>query len=155
MTISTARRADLTAVARAYAATPEDWPFAPRFDPVDRWYSRLAIEPGYEVWVLTWLPGQQTDLHDHGSSAGAFAVVSGELTEATIGGTGVELREVVLASGEVRRFGPRHIHRIVNAGRSPAVSVHVYGPALRAMTRYQVREGQLRIAAVDRAGVQW
>jgi hypothetical protein len=35
--------------------------------------------------------------------------------------------------------GPDHIHRIVNAATRPAVSLHVYGPALRAMTRYRIQ----------------
>lgn len=62
------------AIARRHAAHPDDWPFAPRFDPLRRWYHRLAEEPGAEVWLLTWLPGQETDLHDHGGSAGALGI---------------------------------------------------------------------------------
>ncbi|SES82853.1 hypothetical protein [Geodermatophilus poikilotrophus] len=30
-----------------------------------------------QVWLLPWLPGQGTGLHDHGGSAGASAVVRG------------------------------------------------------------------------------
>ena len=30
---------------------------------------------------MSWLPGQVTDLHDHGAASGAFTIVSGELTE--------------------------------------------------------------------------
>src|SRR3954447_27009918 len=41
-------------------------------------HSELA---GAQVWLLSWLPGQGTDLHDHGPSAGAFAVARGMLTE--------------------------------------------------------------------------
>ena len=33
------------------------------------------------MWLLSWLPDQGTPLHDHGTSAGAFAVVDGTLTE--------------------------------------------------------------------------
>src|SRR3712207_8332217 len=35
-----------------------------------------------QVWLLSWLPGQGTGLHDHGGSAGALAVVRGTLSEA-------------------------------------------------------------------------
>jgi Cysteine dioxygenase type I len=56
------------ATARRYAARPHDWPLAPRFDPHQRWYHRLATERDAEVWLLTWLPGQGTDLHDHGGT---------------------------------------------------------------------------------------
>src|ERR1700710_1877415 len=70
-------RLEHLAIAARYAAEPEQWPVAPRFNPVDRWYHRLAAADDHEVWLLTWLPGQGTDLHDHGGSAGAFHVLSG------------------------------------------------------------------------------
>ena len=33
---------DLLSIARQFAARPDDWPLAPRFDPLERWYHRLA-----------------------------------------------------------------------------------------------------------------
>src|SRR5688572_714445 len=117
---------DHLVVARRYAADPDEWPFAPRFDPGERWYHRLAAGDGHEAWVLTWLPGQQTDLHDHGGSAGAFVVVSGELTEQTITAAedGSQPRVVVrtLGDGAGREFGAHHLHRIINRSTRPAVS---------------------------------
>jgi predicted metal-dependent enzyme (double-stranded beta helix superfamily) len=149
-------RTDFLGLARHYAAKPEDWPLAPRFDPAQRWYHRLAAEADHEVWLLTWLPSQGTDLHDHGGSAGAFVVVSGELTETTVAGTDrPRLIDTALAPGTGRWFGAHHIHQITNNGGRPAVSVHVYGPALKTMTRYRLTDGALRIASVDRAGVAW
>ena len=94
---------DLAALARWYAAQPEDRPFAPRFDPVARWYARLAITDDHEAWLLSWLPGQSTDLHDHGGSAGAFAVVSGTLTEYSV--QSGRLLDTSLPSGAVRASG--------------------------------------------------
>ena len=143
--------ADLLSVARHYAEHPHDWPLAPRFNPSERWYHRLHAADDREVWLLTWLPGQATDLHDHGGSAGAFVVVSGVLTEHT----GVRLLPTALPSGAGRRFDPHHVHRLGNEGTRPAVSVHAYSPRLSAMTRYEVVDGALRSVAVDRAGVQW
>jgi predicted metal-dependent enzyme (double-stranded beta helix superfamily) len=83
--------------------------------------------------VISWLPGQATGFHDHGGSAGAFAVVWGTLVE----------RRVVLAkpvgAGGARAFGPRYIHDVRNAAAaSVAVSVHAYSPPLPAMTRYDL-----------------
>jgi hypothetical protein len=154
---------DFLGIARGYAAGPDDWPLAPRFDPLRRWYHRLAVEPDYEVWLLTWLPAQGTDLHDHGGSSGAFVVVSGHLTETTVATTpgpvaGMDRTRLVNAShtpGSGRRFGAHHIHQITNGGGRPAVSVHVYGPALKTMTRYRLEDDRLRIASIDRAGAQW
>jgi mannose-6-phosphate isomerase-like protein (cupin superfamily) len=146
-------RTDLLSVARHHAADPASWSEPARFDPVERWYSRLAVTDEYEVWLLTWLPGQGTDLHDHGGSRGAFTVVSGALTEETV--VAGRLRPVVLGTGAGRRFGARYVHRVTNLGDEPAVSVHVYGPSLKRMTRYHLEHGRLRVAEVAEAGVSW
>jgi hypothetical protein len=151
-------RIDFSAIAARYAAAPEQWPLAPRFNPVQRWYHRLAVEPEYEVWLLTWLPGQRTDLHDHGGSAGAFHIFGGTLTEDTVtvgpdGAPRITARD--LGEGAGRRFGAQHIHRITNRSAVPAISIHVYGPALQSMTRYRIADGGLDVVTVEKAGVQW
>ncbi|MFE9656912.1 cysteine dioxygenase [Micromonospora sp. NPDC006431] len=143
---------DLFAVAARWT-DPTRWPVPLRFDPAERWYARLAAEATYEVWALSWLPGQGTDLHDHGGSEGAFLVVAGTLTEETV--SGGRLRPHRLAAGAGRRFGARHVHLVTNRGDRPAVSVHVYRPALQRMTRYRLVAGQLLVAEVAEAGVAW
>jgi hypothetical protein len=146
-------RTDLHALARHYAADPDGWPVAPRFNPAERWYHRLAGYDDHEVWLLTWLPGQHTDLHDHGGSAGAFLVAGGTLVEETV--VGGQLRPRVLDVGAGRRFGAHHVHRVANRSDQPAVSVHVYRPALRRMTSYRLDSGKLRVVEVAEAGVAW
>ncbi len=156
-------RTDYLAIARRFADHPDDWPLTPRFDPNKRWYHRIADTEQAEVWLLSWLPGQATDLHDHGGSAGAFVVVTGTLIEHTLSDDteradqsgGARLRPTSLPAGAGRRFDAHHIHLLGNEGDRPAVSVHVYGPALTSMTRYRVDGGQLRVTAVDQAGAQW
>lgn len=144
---------DLLDVARRHAAAPDRWAVPACFDPVQRWYARLEATEEHEVWLLTWLPGQGTDLHDHGGSSGAFLVASGELVEQTVVGGRLAPRR--LAAGAGRRFGPRHVHVVGNHGTVPAVSIHVYRPALRRMTRYRLDDGVLRAAEVAEAGVAW
>jgi hypothetical protein len=113
---------------------------------------------GAQVWLLSWLPGQGTDLHDHGTSAGAFAVARGTLTERVVA---ARSREVVhqsttdLAAGRVRSFGGHHVHQVTNSLAEPAVSVHVYAPALRWMNTYRVERGALVRIGTERAGVDW
>ncbi|HEY3734587.1 MAG TPA: hypothetical protein VGL63_11790 [Streptosporangiaceae bacterium] len=53
-------------------AQPGSWRGLVRYDPARRWYHRLEITNEYEVWLLSWQPGQGTGFHDHGGSAGAF-----------------------------------------------------------------------------------
>ena len=88
------------------------------------------------MWLLSWLPGQGTDLHDHGASTGAFAVVSGRLTELTIERRQAGPRSETFrwTPGAVRPFGPGHVHQVTNTSGSPAVSLHVYSPSLSSMT---------------------
>jgi predicted metal-dependent enzyme (double-stranded beta helix superfamily) len=150
-------RVDHLEIARHYARTPHLWDVQPQFDAATRWYACLADDADAQVWLLTWLPGQGTDLHDHGGSSGAFVVVSGALTEETVSTDryGTDVRKDVVASGHGRRFGTNYVHRMTNTFRSPAISVHVYGPSLETMNRYELAGRRLRRIATDRAGLSW
>jgi predicted metal-dependent enzyme (double-stranded beta helix superfamily) len=113
---------------------------------------------GAQVWLLSWLPGQGTDLHDHGSSAGAFAVARGTLTERVVAARPrAAVRETTtdLAAGRVRYFGPHYVHQVTNPRSERAVSLHVYAPALRWMNTYRVEHGALVRTGTERAGVDW
>ncbi len=60
-----------------------------------------------------------------------------------------------LRQGDVRPFGPDHIHQVRNDQLEPAVSLHVYAPRLATMTRYRRSEGRLEVLGTDRAGEDW
>ncbi|MYW00093.1 cysteine dioxygenase family protein [Streptomyces sp. SID3343] len=136
-----------------------------RYDPVSRWYKRLAATEDMEIWLLSWLPGQGTGLHDHGGSSGVFTVVSGELHERSLVITPLRragARERVLTAGSARVFGPTYVHEVTNMGTEPAVSVHVYAPKLNSMTLYDGTADiarpsfePLRRLGVERSGEQW
>ncbi|HEX3589516.1 MAG TPA: cysteine dioxygenase family protein [Pseudonocardiaceae bacterium] len=97
-----------------------------RYDPDERFAALVAATPEAEVWLLSWLPGQHTDVHDHAGAEGAFTVVSGVLMETVsrVGGS----TEHLVAEGSTRVFGPGYVHRVRNLGPDPAVSIHVYRP---------------------------
>lgn len=146
----------LAALAQA-AASGHDWAAQVQYRQGERWYQRLEQGDNHEVWLLSWLPGQRTGFHDHCGSAGAFAVVHGELREYTTAGsrgtglpTGADF-----AAGRVRSFGPAHVHDVVNASAGPAVSIHAYSPPLAGMRRYDLTAGGLVLAAVETAGERW
>lgn len=118
--------AEFAGLAARLAARRERWSPLVEFDPVSRWYHRLESGPGYEVWLLSWLPGQGSGRHDHGPSHGVFTVLDGELTERSPGPR-------ALRPGRLRVFAPGYVHEMVNASLEPAVSLHVYYPGLTRM----------------------
>ncbi|MEU6645631.1 cysteine dioxygenase family protein [Saccharomonospora sp. NPDC046836] len=100
-----------------------------RYEPRQRWWVRLALTRGVELWLLSWLPGQGTQPHDHGGAAGSFAVLAGSLEE-SYRYPGGPLRTARHAAGAAIGFGAGHAHQVRNTGNSPAASVHAYSPPL-------------------------
>ena len=159
------RRTSVAALAAALAAAEQHWLPLVEHRAESRWSAPLpraaaadVLDPSLhgdlaraQVWLLSWLPGQGTDLHDHGGSAGAFAVVRGTLSEAV----GAREGATGLTAGRVRHFGPHHVHRVTNSGAEPAVSVHVYTPRLTVMHTYRVEGRVLVRTGTERAGVDW
>lgn len=138
----------------------ENLALRPRFAKSTRWARRVLSGPDHEAWLLAWLPGQGTELHDHGGAArpaaGALAVVSGALTEFTVEpGPFPRLRRTRLDRGEVSTVGDRTVHAVRNDSDEPAVSLHVYAPGLEAMRTYLFDETGLSPAAIKRAGEDW
>ena len=50
--------------------------------PTDRrWFTRVGSDADLDVWLISWVPGHPTELHDHAGSLGALTVLSGALDE--------------------------------------------------------------------------
>ena len=132
------------AVAKQLAESPEIWWPRVRRGCDERWYVPLAEGEGFEAWLLGWPVGEGIELHDHGASSGAVAVVEGTLLETHVQVSdwlrpGGRLRHRRLPEGALVSFGPDHIHDVVNGGARQALSIHVYSPRLRSMTFYENR----------------
>ena len=114
-------------------------------DASKRWYEPLCAEEGLDAWLLWWSCGGDIDLHDHGGASGAIYVLEGSLVETSGTPHAHRLRVRTIWAGGSVAFGPDHVHDIVNSGAVPAVSLHVYGPRLEAMTYYRIddRSGRL------------
>ncbi|WP_405821017.1 cysteine dioxygenase family protein [Streptomyces sp. NBC_01390] len=125
--------ADFVGLARAIAGDRSQWEHLVQYDATSRWYHRLRTGPGYEVWLLSWVPGQGSGPHDHGGSSGVLTVLDGQLTERTERGTRA------LRAGAQRAFAPGYVHEVVNDTLEPAVSLHVYFPGLTEMPMHAAR----------------
>ena len=99
------------------------------YDPEQRWWARLALTEGVELWLLSWLPGQGTAPHDHGGASGSFTVLTGELTE-NYRYPGGPIRTARRPVGWSIGFGSGRAHEVRNSGQTGAASVHAYSPPL-------------------------
>lgn len=129
-----------------------------------RWFTRLHADEELDVWLISWVPGHTTELHDHGGSLGALTVLSGALHEFRWDGEQLRRRrldagdqaafplgwvhDVVGAHDDAGRFGPLRRSAIYGGAPTIAVtnppaatlSVHAYSPPLTAMSYYEVTE---------------
>lgn len=137
----------LVQIASEFAASSE-WMHRVRLNTKQRWYERLVLRDDYDVWILSWLPGQSTGFHDHGESAGAFTVVTGALQEHRPGEN-----SLAITPGESRSFGAGYAHDVRNGSLAPAISIHVYSPPLNEMNHYELEGDQLELRSVDAENV--
>jgi rhodanese-related sulfurtransferase/mannose-6-phosphate isomerase-like protein (cupin superfamily) len=128
---------ELATVVSVFASS-DAWIDWVRLSTERRWYQRLYQGPDYDIWVISWLPGQSTGFHDHGESSGAFAVATGILEEHRPGE-----QTLVIHPGKWRAFGPDYAHDVRNASHGPAVSIHAYSPPLSEMNEYELDESGL------------
>ncbi|MEV7614073.1 cysteine dioxygenase family protein [Streptomyces sp. NPDC089799] len=124
--------AEFIGLAREISADRTAWEHLVEYDATTRWYHRLRTGPGYEVWLLSWVPGQGSGRHDHGRSSGVLTVLDGELTEHGQRGPRT------LAPGTQHVFAPGYSHEVVNDSLDGAVSLHVYFPGLTEMPMHEM-----------------
>jgi hypothetical protein len=145
------RPVDLTAIAEGFAVSAPA--IAELQDPVERTWVLLAVTDLFEAWAIAWPTGGTIELHDHGRSHGAIVVASGELTETTVRSTSHALALIdthLIVPGVPRRIGPGDVHSLTNEADQLAVSVHVYGPCLSAMSYYRLNpRGQFGVIRTE------
>jgi hypothetical protein len=143
-------RRELATLVDDIAERTELWRPHVAFSAGQRHYASLHRDDYVDVWVLCWVPENDTGWHDHDISSGAVRVVSGALLECNprIGGRHLETR---MPAGSAFSFGPDHIHRLV--GHAPhSVSIHAYSPPLWRLGQYSIsRDGVLRRVSVSYA----
>lgn len=116
----------------------------------DRWFVRLHGDDEVDVWLISWVPGHRTELHDHGGSLGALTLLSGSLDE--FRWDGQRLRRRRLEAGDQAAFPLGWVHDVLWAPTAtvgtvptrpdPTLSVHAYSPPLTVMSYYEVTAQQ-------------
>jgi Cysteine dioxygenase type I len=110
----------------------------------DRWFARLHGDDEIDIWLISWVPGHGTELHDHGGSLGALTLLSGSLDE--FRWDGKELRHRRLEAGDQAGFPLGWVHDVAWASTGaariatpgPTLSVHAYSPPLTVMSYYEI-----------------
>jgi len=121
-----------------------DYLLPPAGLPADgRWFTRIHGDDQLDIWLISWVPGHATELHDHGDSLGALTVLSGSLDE--FHWNGEQLARRRLEAGDQATFSRGWVHDVVWAPpvtqvepAGPTLSVHAYSPPLAEMSYYDV-----------------
>jgi hypothetical protein len=144
-------RRELRELVTSIAADPETWRPLVCHGVPERHFEQLWRDDHVDVWVITWMNGNDTGFHDHDVSRGAVAVVEGEIIEErlVVGGPPRRLPHV---AGETFDFDASHVHRMRQDSDAPAVSIHAYSPPLWRMGTYATGpDGTLRRESISYA----
>lgn len=108
----------------------------------DETYTRNTISRSshYELLLICWKPGQQSQIHDHQGSSCAFKVIEGTASEEvfTLQSSGLVTlsTERQYPNGHICVAQTADIHRISNrAQKNNLMTLHIYSPPL-SMTTY-------------------
>lgn len=101
---------------------------------------RVLTAPGHELWLLSWVPGQITPIHDHGGAVTVTTVLSGAVLEERF--ARVREREVrplwtmVRRPGDLDPIEASAIHRV--RPLTPTVTLHLHVPTCLEGQVYQL-----------------
>ena len=103
---------------------------------------------GFQAWVLTWLPGQVSPIHDHSGSSCCLRVLQGTAIETVFEpqASGIVIpKSTAYSFGSVLAGEDADIHRIENSTNAaePLITLHIYRPALLHMNLYEFNDGRL------------
>lgn len=126
-------KAHLFNLVATYGLTADDLePWAHRNHPPGDSYGRRLVwrDTNVELMVMTWLPGDHSAIHDHGSAEwGAVQCFGGASHQRfTLEGQHLISQEKhPYAPGQIRWVDGSLIHQMGNSGTEPFLSLHVYG----------------------------
>jgi predicted metal-dependent enzyme (double-stranded beta helix superfamily) len=128
---------ELAALAQRIAAEPSLWRPLVRHELSGRGHEQLYLDAYVGVWVISWMPGHDTGLHDHEWSNGGVAVAEGTILEERAR-WGMPPHRVEAKAGDTFCLTDTEIHRMANISDAPAVTIHAYSPPIDRMGLYAV-----------------
>jgi len=105
-------------------------------DRTRRRYRLMLEDERLDVWVLSWMPGQATGFHDHGSSNVALTTLQGVVLERQLRVAEASI-ERELRPGIVQTGPAGYIHAVNHQSGAPAVTLHAYSPPLLQVGQYR------------------
>src|ERR1700712_606744 len=103
--------AELASLVATIARRPEEWSHLVHHEGAERRFEQLWRDDHVDIWVISWMQGNDTGFHDHAVSHGAVAVVEGEITEEGLRLDGT-VHAVTHHAGEAFSFDAAHVHRM-------------------------------------------
>ena len=139
---------ELERLAQRIVSHPELWrPLAG--EGKERAYECLYLDDSVGIWVITWLPGNDTGMHDHDGCSSAVVVAEGTIREERPRWDG-EDQIIDPTRGESFNIKPHELHRMHNVSTEPATTIHCYSPPLAQTGRYsRCEDGSIRRDLVD------
>ncbi|MEM1367203.1 MAG: cysteine dioxygenase family protein, partial [Cyanobacteria bacterium P01_H01_bin.15] len=102
-----------------------------KHSPTDSYGRQLLYHGGnFEIMVMTWLPGDFSAIHDHGSTQWGAVQCFGHADHYIYRFCDHKLRDYATAHytpGMIRAVNHDLIHQMGNTGDEPFLSLHVYG----------------------------
>lgn len=95
-------------------------------------YGRKLVVQGdhYELMVMSWMPGDYSAIHDHGSTQWGAVLFFGTADHAIYRYQDEKLETVLRSpnhAGDINEVSHSLIHQMGNPGKEPFLSVHLYG----------------------------
>lgn len=95
-------------------------------------YGRRLVHDGgfYEIMVMSWVPGDMSAIHDHGTAQWGAVLSLGEAEHAVFERVGDRLRTRLrnaFSFGQINPVTHDLIHQMGNLDQTPFCSVHLYG----------------------------
>ena len=84
----------------------------------------------YELFLICWMPGQISKIHNHSDNGCIFKILEGKMTEFRYDTKNLKLIEKIDYNNKITEFisNETAYHKFGNLGIVPSVSLHLYSP---------------------------